>query len=101
MPRTVLALKLAAVAVALRALVLPLTAPLRSVDRHLVWRLKEVCFGSRRPGVYPELPSQAWSVARPGLRAAATPRRGLGGPADKDQQVHCRADQLCRLVAIA
>jgi predicted O-methyltransferase YrrM len=56
MLRTVLALELAAVAVAVRAFVLPFAALLRRVDRYLIWRLKEVCFGSRRPGVYPEVP---------------------------------------------
>src|SRR5205823_2966057 len=34
---------------------LPLSALFRRVDRHLTWRLSEVCFGAQRPGVYPEV----------------------------------------------
>lgn len=42
-------------AIALRTLFLPATTLLRRVDRHLAWRLWEVCFGSQRPGLYPEV----------------------------------------------
>jgi predicted O-methyltransferase YrrM len=55
MIRTLLALQRAAWSVALRAIVLPVTTLLRRTDRHLAWRLNEVCFAGRRPGVYPEV----------------------------------------------
>jgi predicted O-methyltransferase YrrM len=41
--------------VALRAAVLPVTCLLRRPERHLVWKLSEVCFGAQRPGVYPDV----------------------------------------------
>jgi predicted O-methyltransferase YrrM len=50
-----LALQRAAWSVALRASALPVTTLLRRTDRHLTWRLNEVCFGARRPGVYQEV----------------------------------------------
>jgi predicted O-methyltransferase YrrM len=31
------------------------TTLLRRTDRHLAWKLNEVCFGGARPGVYPEV----------------------------------------------
>lgn len=55
MIRTLWALQRAAWAVALRAIVLPVTTLLRRTDRHLVWRLNDVCFGGQRPGVYREV----------------------------------------------
>jgi predicted O-methyltransferase YrrM len=55
MIRRLLALQRAAWSVALRASVLPVTTLLRRTDRHLAWRLDEVCFGARRPGVYREV----------------------------------------------
>jgi predicted O-methyltransferase YrrM len=32
------------------------TAPFRRLDRHLLWRLYETCFGSQQLGIYPEKP---------------------------------------------
>jgi predicted O-methyltransferase YrrM len=55
MIRTLLALQRAAWSVALRASVLPVTTLLRRTDRHLTWRLNEVCFRGQRPGVYQEV----------------------------------------------
>ena len=55
MIRTLLALQRAAWSVALRASVLPVTTLLRRTDRHLAWRLNEVCFRGQRPGVYQEV----------------------------------------------
>jgi predicted O-methyltransferase YrrM len=55
MIKRLLALQRAAWSVALRASVLPVTSLLRRTDRHLAWRLNEVCFRARRPGVYPEV----------------------------------------------
>ena len=48
-------LESAALKVAIKALTLPLTAPIVRRDRHLMWRLFENCFGSQRPSVYPEV----------------------------------------------
>lgn len=55
----ILKLQLAAWTVALRSCALPFTTLLWRRDRHLTWKLKEVCFGSQRPGVYPEVPISA------------------------------------------
>lgn len=55
MIRLLLALQRVAWAVALRAIVLPVTTLLRRSDRHLVWRLNDLCFGGQRPGVYREV----------------------------------------------
>lgn len=42
-------------ALALRCCVLPVSCLLSRRERHLMWRLYEVCFGALRPGVYPEV----------------------------------------------
>jgi predicted O-methyltransferase YrrM len=55
MSSLIFALQRAAWAVALRAIVLPVTTLVRRTDRHLVWRLNDVCFGGQRPGVYQEV----------------------------------------------
>ncbi len=42
-------------AVAFRTALLPITSLVRRRDRHLLWKLSEVCFGAQRPGVYREV----------------------------------------------
>jgi hypothetical protein len=41
--------------VALRTAMLPVSTLVRRRDRHLLWKLSEVCFGGQRPGVYQEV----------------------------------------------
>jgi hypothetical protein len=41
--------------VAFRIVILPMTSLISRKERHLAWRLNEVCFGSQRPGLYPEV----------------------------------------------
>jgi predicted O-methyltransferase YrrM len=45
-----------ALSVLTRSAMLVATAPFRRLDRHLLWRLYEMCFGSQQPGIYPEKP---------------------------------------------
>ena len=55
MIRKLIQLQCAAWKLALKLSIIPVTVLLSRTDRHLVWRLWEVCFGSQRPGVYPEI----------------------------------------------
>ncbi len=61
--------------VAARAVVLPVTCLAARRNRHLVWRLWDVCFGAERPGVYPE-------VALSRLLDRTTPARVMELPAE-------------------
>jgi predicted O-methyltransferase YrrM len=55
MIKQVLQLQWKAWTIAIRTIIFPVTSLIRRKDRHLIWRLWEVCFGSQRPGVYPEV----------------------------------------------
>ena len=55
MVKRLLELQRRAWSVALRTALLPATSLIRRADRHLTWRLSEVCFGAQRPGIYPEV----------------------------------------------
>lgn len=56
LPARVVELQRLAWAVACRTAPLPFSALVSRRERHLVWRLWDVCFGASRPGVYPEVP---------------------------------------------
>jgi predicted O-methyltransferase YrrM len=55
MAKKLLQLQSKAWAVAIRSLGLPLTCLFSRSDRHLTWRLAEICFGSQKAGVYPQV----------------------------------------------
>src|SRR5438045_2324965 len=87
--RTFVDLQRATWAVSARTLALPILSLASRRDRHLAWRLNEVCFGTQRPGVYPEfslgmvvdrhtsvkiveLPGESYDVAEYELLAIST-----------------------------
>lgn len=73
MRSVVIDLELAALSVALRPLILPLSVAFSRRERHLTWKLHEACFGAARPGVYRELPlAEIVGRARP-FRVAEVP----------------------------
>jgi predicted O-methyltransferase YrrM len=45
-----------ALGVLAKSTALTATALFRRLDRHLLWRLHELCFGSQQMGIYPEMP---------------------------------------------
>jgi predicted O-methyltransferase YrrM len=83
-------LERAALAVALRAALLPLGALVRRSERHLLWRLHEAGFGSRREDLYPQ-------VRLADLMDRATPVTVVDLPAD---HYHVSEAELLTLAAL-
>lgn len=69
-------LQAAAIRVAGRCAVLPLTWLLRRSDRHRLWRLNELLFGADRIGVYPETSISAFATPSLRVQLAHLPAQG-------------------------